>query len=210
MWSVEKICNKISNNIATELNFDEEKEAVINYGIFAVIQIAFSIVLIMIFGLLFNVFAESLIIAFTISILRQSSGGAHASTPGKCAAVGTIVSVGFAVMAKFTNKNIIIIISIGVIVFLWSFYIVYKLAPVDSAAKPIKNQKKRKKLKRSSMIILSVYLIIVASNILLYYYKGNISILTYTSCIYIGLVWQVFSLTKSGHLILGKIDAFFK
>ena len=86
----------------------------------------------------------------------------------------------------------------------------YKLAPVDSAAKPIKNQERRKKLKRSSMMILSVYLVIAIANILYHYYSVNVSVLTYTLCIYMGLVWQIFSLTKSGHLILGKIDAFFK
>lgn len=210
MSKIEKLSNNISANIAKELNLDIEKKEIINYGLFAVIQILFSIVLTMIFGLIFNVFLESLIVAFTISILRKSSGGAHASTPGRCAILGTIVSVGFGLVAKLIEKNAVIISLIGIIIFFWSFYIVYKLAPVDSAAKPIKNQERRKKLKRSSMMILSVYLVIAIANILYHYYSVNVSVLTYTLCIYMGLVWQIFSLTKSGHLILGKIDAFFK
>lgn len=210
MSKIEKLSNNISANIAKELNLDIEKKEIINYGLFAVIQILFSIVLTMIFGLIFNVFLESLIVAFTISILRKSSGGAHASTPGRCAILGTIVSVGFGLMAKLIEKNAVTISLIGIIIFFWSFYIVYKLAPVDSAAKPIKNQERRKKLKRSSMMILSVYLVIAIANILYHYYSVNVSVLTYTLCIYMGLVWQIFSLTKSGHLILGKIDAFFK
>lgn len=210
MSKIEKLSNNISANIAKELNLDIEKKEIINYGLFAVIQILFSIVLTMIFGLIFNVFLESLIVAFTISILRKSSGGAHASTPGRCAILGTIVSVGFGLVAKLIEKNAVTISLIGIIIFFWSFYIVYKLAPVDSAAKPIKNQERRKKLKRSSMMILSVYLVIAIANILYHYYSVNVSVLTYTLCIYMGLVWQIFSLTKSGHLILGKIDAFFK
>lgn len=210
MWSVEKICNKISNNIATELKCDEEKKLVINYGIFAIIQMGIAICLTIIFGLLFNVVAEALIVSFTISILRKSSGGAHASTPGRCAILGTIVSVGFGLVAKRIEKNAVTISLIGIIIFFWSFYIVYKLAPVDSAAKPIKNQERRKKLKRSSMMILGAYLVIAIANILYNYYSVNVSVLTYTLCIYMGLVWQIFSLTKSGHLILGKIDDFFK
>lgn len=210
MSKIEKLSNKISDNMAKELNLDIEKKEIINYGLFAVIQIAFSIILTMIFGLIFNVFLESLIIAFTISILRKSSGGAHAGTPGRCAVLGTIVSVGFGLIAKFIKKDVVMILIIGIMIFLWSFYIVYKLAPVDSVAKPIKNQERRKKLKRSSMMILSVYLVLAIANILYYYYSGNVSVLTYTLCIYMGLVWQIFSLTKSGHLILGNIDAFFK
>lgn len=210
MSKIEKLSNNISANIAKELNLDIEKKEIINYGLFAVIQILFSIVLTMIFGLIFKVFFESLIVAFTISILRKSSGGAHASTPGRCAILGTIVSVGFGLVAKRIEKNAVTISLIGIIIFFWSFYIVYKLAPVDSAAKPIKNQERRKKLKRSSMMILSVYLVIAIANILYHYYSVNVSVLTYTLCIYMGLVWQIFSLTKSGHLILGKIDDFFK
>ena len=210
MLNVEKICNKISNNIATELKFDEEKKSVINYGMFAVIQMVIAIGLTIIFGFVFHVLVEALIVSFVISILRQSSGGAHARTPGRCAVLGTVVSVGFGLLSKFVDKSLIAIMLTGIIIFLWSFYIVYKLAPVDSAAKPIKKQESRKKLKRSSIIILSVYLIIVIVNIIYYYYTSNISVLTYTICIYMGLVWQIFSLTKSGHLILGKIDAVFK
>lgn len=210
MWSIEKICNKISNNIAEELKFDEEKKSVINYGIFAVIQMGIAIGLTIIFGFAFHAVVEALIVSFVISILRKSSGGVHASSPGRCAILGTIVSVGFGLLAKFVDKSLIVIIAIGIVIFLWSFYIVYKLAPVDSAAKPIKNQERRKKLKRSSMAILSVYLIMAIVNIIYCYYKGNVSVLTYTLCIYMGLVWQIFSLTKIGHLILGKIDAFFK
>ncbi|MFR4582059.1 accessory gene regulator ArgB-like protein [Clostridium cadaveris] len=210
MSKIENLSNRISDNIARELKSDKDKKEIINYGLFAVIQITFSIILTMIFGLVFNALSESLIVAFTISILRKSSGGAHAGTPERCAVLGTFVSVGFGLLSKFVGKNLVAIIFIGIIIFLWSFYIIYKLAPVDSAAKPIKNQERRKKLKRSSIIILSVYLIIVIVNIIYYYYTNNVSVLTYTLCIYMGLVWQIFSLTKSGHLILGKIDAVFK
>lgn len=210
MLSVEKICNKISNNIATELKFDEEKKSVINYGMFAVIQMGIAIGLTIIFGFAFHVVVEALTVSFVISILRKSSGGAHAGTPGRCAVLGTVVSVGFGLLAKFVDKSLIAIMLTGIVIFSWSFYIIYKLAPVDSAAKPIKKQERRKKLKRSSIIILSVYLIIAIVNIIYYYYKNNVSVLTYTVCIYMGLVWQIFSLTKSGHLILGKIDAVFK
>ena len=210
MINIEKICNNFYTRIANELKLDDERKSVINYGIFAFIQMSFSIILVIIFGIIANVPIEALIVSFTISILRKSSGGVHASSPGRCGAIGTIISVGFGLIAKYIHLKINSILFVGIIIFLWSFYIIYKLAPVDSAAKPIKNQERRKKLKRSSIIILSVYLIIVIVNIIYYYYTSNIIVLTYTVCIYMGLVWQIFSLTKSGHLILGKIDAVFK
>jgi len=204
MMRIEYICEKISNNIAQELNLDDDKRSVINYGIFAFIQMGICIVLVIVFGFIFNVVLESLIISFTISILRKSSGGVHASSPGRCAIIGTIASVGMGLISKHINVSFSLVILIGSIIFIWSYYIVSELAPVDSIAKPIKSIKKRNRLKKSSMVILSVYLIIVIINNLYFYFMKNSNVLVYSLCIYMGLLWQVFSLTKYGYLVMGK------
>lgn len=209
MINIEKISEKISSNIAQELNFDNDKKSIINYGIFALIQIGICIALVIIFGFIFNVTFEALIISFTISILRKNSGGVHATSPGRCAIIGTFASVGMALILKYINFDFSLIIFVGSIVFIWSYYTIYKLAPVDSIAKPIKSLKKRKRLKKNSIMILSVYLIVVLIIILCYLVIKNYSLLTYILCIYMGLLWQVFSLTKCGHLVMGKLDKLF-
>jgi accessory gene regulator B len=210
MIKIEDMCESFSNNIARELELDDDKRSVINYGIFAFIQMLICIVLVMVFGLIFNVVIESLIVSFTTSILRKSSGGVHASSPGKCAIIGTIISVGFGLISKYINVSLGLIGLVGCVVFLWSYYTVYQLAPVDSIAKPIRSVEKRTRLRNSSMLILSVYLIIVITEILHYYFMRNPSSLVYSLCIYMGMLWQVFSLTKYGHLVMGKLDKLFK
>lgn len=205
MFKIENICEKFSNYIAQELNFDDDKRSIINYGIFAFIQMGICIALVIIFGFIFNVTIEALITSFTISILRKSSGGVHAHSPERCAVIGTITCVGMALIAKHINFSFSFIILVGSIIFIWSYYILYKLAPVDSIAKPIKSIEKRKRLKKSSIMILSIYLIIVVFNILCYLAMKNFNLLTYSICIYMGLLWQVFSLTKCGHLVIGKL-----
>ena len=205
MFKIENICEKVSGYISKELNFDDDKKSVINYGIFAFIQMGICIALVIIFGFIFNVTIEALIISFTISILRKSSGGVHAKSPERCAVIGTVASVGMGLICKYINVSFSFVILVGIIIFIWSYYIVYKSAPVDSIAKPIKNIEKRKRLKKSSIIILNVYLIVVVINILCYSIMKNFSLLTYSLCIYIGLLWQVFSLTKCGHLVIGKL-----
>ncbi|MFL0167325.1 accessory gene regulator ArgB-like protein [Candidatus Clostridium helianthi] len=206
MLKIENTCEKISNYIAKELNFDDDKKSVINYGIFAFIQMGICIVLVIAFGLIFNVTIEALIVSFTISILRKSSGGVHSKSPERCAIIGTASSVGMALICKYINDvTLSTVILSGGIIFIWSYYIVYKLAPVDSVAKPIKSIERRNKFKKVSIKILSIYLIIIISNISCYMYLENFRLLTYSLCIYMGILWQVFSLTKSGHLILGKL-----
>lgn len=210
MFSVEEVSSKISNSITKELELDENKRAVVNYGIFAIMHTALSVGFVIVFGALFNVLIEALVITLTISILRKSAGGAHASSPGICAFVGTVLSVGMSLVIKNINLSINVVIIISIFIFIWSYWVVYKLAPVDSPSKPIRTDAKRKRLKKSSILILSVYLVIIVGNITGYYATQNVDLLVYSGCIHIGLLWQIFSLTQKGHIVLEKLDALFK
>lgn len=208
MIKIECLCEKITNYISEELNLNYEKKSVVNYGIFAFIQMGISILLIIILGLFFNVVPEALIISFTVSILRKSSGGAHANSPESCAIIGTVISIGSAIILIKIYVNLPLFILSGIIIFIWSFYTVNKLAPVDSIAKPIKNIEKRQRLKRSSIRILSLYIITLVINYVIYLYSDKRTFLTYSLCIYIGTLWQVFSLTKRGHDFYRYINKF--
>ncbi|ACA55486.1 accessory gene regulator ArgB-like protein [Clostridium botulinum] len=211
MINTETISNNIAKKIALELNLDNDKKEVIAYGTFAFFQTIFSIFLIIIFGYLFNVQIEALMISFTISILRKSSGGVHATSPNNCAIIGTTICVGFAIIVVFLASSLInlnILLFLGAIIFVWSYYIIYKLAPVDSKAKPIEKSKRVKKLKKSSIITLSVYLVIILINFVLYYKMMNKKYIIYSLCVYSGIVWQTFTLTQYGHLVVKKLDDF--
>ncbi|WP_160691802.1 accessory gene regulator B family protein [Clostridium sp. C2-6-12] len=210
MFRIESVCKKISDDIAKELNLDEDKKSVIYYGLFATTQIGICILLVIIFGAILNITIEALIVSFTISILRKSSGGIHASSPRKCAIISTIISIGMGLICKKLYINISFTILIGVLIFVWSYLTVYKVAPVDSLAKPIKSDKKRNRLKRNSIVILSIYLIIIFLDLLYFYYKKNLSALSYSYCIYMGILWQVFSLTKCAGVLMEKLDKYFK
>ena len=204
--NLQLLSRNISNNLKKELNLDEDKRSIIEYGIFSFLHMVVSILLVGIIGFIFNVMIEALIVSFTGAILRKFSGGAHASTSMNCDILGILICVIPVYLIRNINLNINYIIFIGILLYIISFIIVYKLAPVDSPNKPIKKQEKIKRLKRGSIIILSIYMIIVAINISMFYiYKFN-SLLVYCSCIYIGILWQVFTLTKYGHIIVNKID----
>lgn len=206
MIKIEQLCENISNYIATELNLEQDKKSVVNYGIFAFIHMIICIILVVIFGIIFNVMIEALIISFTASILRKSSGGVHASSPEKCVVIGTISTIIIALISKNLNLSYNLNILFGALVFSFSYYIIYKLAPVDSISKPIKNIKKRNKLKKTSIKIIFIYLLISVVNIILYFLTENYVFLTYSMCVYMGVLWQVFSLTHIGHVILGKLN----
>ena len=207
--SLELLSKNIANNLKRELDLDEDKRSIIEYGLFAFFHMGISILLVAIVGAIFNVMIEALIISFVVAILRKFSGGAHASTAINCAIVGVLVSVIPAYLIRNINFNSNYIISIGILLYIISFITIYKLAPVDSPNKPIKKAEKIKRLKRGSIIILSIYMIIVLFNIITTYVSKNNVLLLYSSCIYIGILWQVFTLTKFGHFIVNIIDSLF-
>lgn len=208
---MEKITNSIASKIASELEFDENKREVVAYGTFAILHTIVSISLVAIFGAVFGVALEALTISFTTSVLRKYSGGVHASSPGRCAAIGTILCIGQALLIVLLapRVNVVIAIILGIIVFVISIYLVLRLAPVDSTAKPIKREEKRKQMRRCSIYILVTYFVFAVTLIVLYHVTNNFRFITFTLCIYIGILWQVFTLTKIGHKAVNNLDRFF-
>lgn len=210
MSQIEKVSTILASRISQELKLDNDQEEVIAYGTFAIIQMVVSFFLVTIFGWIFHVLIQVLIVSFSISILRKYSGGVHASSPSICNIIGTIVSVGFAISLNYTYLaiNLWMIIFAGLLIFAGAFLIIYKLAPVDSPAKPIKTAKKRKRMKKGSIFVICTYFLIVIVIVLSYFQTLEKSLLLYALCIYVGVGWQVFTLTKAGHIVLTKLDTY--
>ncbi|SMC24552.1 accessory gene regulator B [Clostridium acidisoli DSM 12555] len=209
MFLLERLSIKIGHTVAIRLNLDNNHEEILTYGAFGLLQTFFSIFLIMTFGFLFHVFFESLVISFSISILRKYSGGVHSCSPNRCALIGTFVCVSFSLFTIFILKTLplTIIFLLIIISFIYSYYYIHKHAPVDSSAKPINNILKRQKLKQSSLIIVCILYGIISILLLLYINSSNINFLIYAFCISIGTTWQTFTLTYLGHKFIHKIDS---
>lgn len=206
MIDIGEFSNKIATKIVMETDGDEERKSVIEYGIFAILQMGVALIFTAIFGLLFNVFIEALIVSFSISILRKCSGGVHATSPTRCIVIGTLICILIPKLVITININSMYSIILGVIAFIISYYIVYKLAPVDSKNKPIKKLERRKKLKRKSINIINIYLVIAIVFIIIDHFYNIHNMIIYFECLYLGMLWQVISLTKIGHLAVNKFD----
>lgn len=208
---MERIANNIADYIASELNYDNDKRDVIAYGAFALLQTLLSIALVVIFGLAFHLVTEVLILSFSASILRKYSGGAHASSPGICTLMSIIFPLVQAFLISLFMKSSVglgSVIFLGFLIFIWGYYTIVKLAPVDSPSKPIKKEEKRKRMKKGSIVILSIYLLSAILCMYLYFFMNDKIFVVYTLCIYFGIVWQVFTLTNIGHKFIHIIDKF--
>lgn len=213
MFLIESLSNKIGYKIAKNLELDKDSEEIIAYGAFSLLQISWSILLIVLFGIVFNVLMEVFVIFFTISMLRKYSGGVHASSPGRCTIVGITVCVGFGLIIHnlYWTFNFYWVLFFSSISLIFSYYIVYKLAPVDSIAKPIIKMETKRCLRTKSITILITLFIIVFIMLIFYFrYNNYIFLPKSVLCICVGTVWQSFTLTNQGHKILTRIDDILK
>lgn len=207
MFSIENTTKKITNIICDELNLDDNKKQILNYGGFAIIHALMSILLTIILGLIFNVVVEALILSFSISILRKFSGGVHASTPNNCIILGNFICISCAIIVKFViignvaETNLIYLDLLG---FLWCYYILYKLSPVDNPNKPLRNKKKKLALKKKSIITIVIYQSIFLIMVL---YSPN-ELVGYSTALFLGALWQCFTLTNPCFKLITTLDSF--
>ena len=206
---MERFSKAVAAKLADELEYDNDKREVMAYGAFALIQMLISVGLVVIFGFMFHVVIEALIISFTASILRKYSGGVHASSPNTCTFLGIVVCVGFALLIKLVLApwiDIYKFLIFGVVLFTWSFYTVNKLAPVDTPNKPIKSDAKRNRMRKGSFAVMGIYFFLICINLLVYIYFDLDAFFVYSICLTFGVFWQVFTLTRIGHGVIERLD----
>ena len=157
----ENISNKLTEVIANELNYSEDKKEIIVYAIETVLLFVLGLLSIFLLGFTLNALLPAFVAAIFGGLLRRVSGGAHFNTPLKCL---TISSITYALIGVLTKQIVSYDLSnqpILIIILLISFILVAFLAPVDSESKPIRSSSLKVKLKISSMVfIIASYLLI--------------------------------------------------
>ena len=203
---MERLVGQQARKIAEALSYDAEKEAVIRYGLLAIVQIVVTLVLVFLFGLLVGAPVQALIICLAVSILRKYSGGVHADNVDFC----TIFSVIYCTVTSVISIWLAgaysqwWMLSAITLVYAASFYIAYRYVPVDSPNKPIKSAQKIKRMRRGSFLILGVYTLISVTFFLL---SSRVPVFqSYGIGLLFGVSWQVLTLTPLGAILLHKLN----
>lgn len=208
---MEKISNFLATKLSTELNLDNEKKQIIQYGMFAIIQIIVTVATVAFGGIILGVAIEALILMFTASTLRRYSGGAHATTPLRCLFIGTSICLLQAILVVIADNLIqsnIILLILGALIYILSYYMITKYVPVDSVKKPIRSEAKKRRMKKGAKKIINMEFLIVL--VLLVLMSWNIrNCQRYIFCIYLGVIWQMFTITELGHKLIYGIDSWF-
>lgn len=209
---MEKLAKKIAEVIGDSLGQDSEQKAVVAYGLAAILQFIVIFLASAVIGLLGGFFIESMIMLFAVGLLKRSVGGAHATTMLSCtvmsilniAAVGAVAHYGFGRTVMLWPAAVLAILLYSV-----SFILVYKLAPVDSANKPIVKPEKIKRLRKTAFITLAVYTALSAAGIIAAFAGKSANLIGLAIAFAFAAGWQSFMLTLPGRRLIAAADNLF-
>lgn len=201
------LTKRLSSSICQSLNITGDEREVVEYGMIALVQILVLIPSIIIIGSLTGTVFSALIICFSASLLRKSSGGVHVSSINICTIMGITFCLGASVLIQYFLDSRVSIIALSVLViisFLTALVVILTKAPVDTENKPIRTDKKKKRLRKESLVLLAFYACV---SMLLIYFSFDYHIATvYLWSILFGMMWQILTLTHTGEKIIGGID----
>lgn len=142
--------------------YDEEKLAIIKYGLEGLYMQISKIVVIMIISAILGIFKEMVIFLLIYNVIRTTSFGLHATKSWICLLSSTLIFIGFPIICKYLviSKYIKLVINIIVIGF------IFKNSPADTYKRPIINPKRRLFYKYIStfIVIIFAYLSILISD----------------------------------------------
>lgn len=208
MYLIEKVSKKLASQTAMILNLDSEREEVLAYGALNLFHTSFSTILLILFGILTKSLLEILVISLTSALLRQYSGGAHATSPSRCAISSVILFGGLSQIVKYAIifDSIQQVLIYQVISFVFVIFIFYKYCPVDTPNKRISNKEIKDRLRMASfkfaILLLGLTVILWA----IYAKYGLPEALASVVCIQTGMAWQAVSITFLGRSLIKAID----
>lgn len=208
MIIIETLAHKIADRIALQLDFDEDKKAVVAYGLIGILQLVALFTVITIIGIIFDFWYECMIIFLGVGIIRKSTGGVHAKTMKGCNIISTISITLLSALSRYLIGmpiNIYVNLGVSILVFVICFIIFYLRVPVDSPNKPIVKSEKIKRLRKQSFFILTLLFFIAITFILLTTYYTRFYSLAVS--IRLTMLWQLLTLTETGALFIEKIDS---
>lgn len=208
---MEKAAHDLSEKIAFYMQYDEEKKAVIEYGLIAILNIMVIGLIISFISIFYHMWFESILIFLGVGVLKKSTGGAHAETMLGCIIISvfsiTLLAAASRYMLSF-KLNIYMNIGMTILITALSCIIFYRLVPVATANKPIKKLEKIKRLRQQSFILVGFYTVISILMIILAptYYRLN----SLAFSMHFVLIWQTFMVTRFGQRFISLFDLKFK
>ena len=151
---MKKIIMKYTMNmIKKNGDYDEEKLAIIKYGLEGLYLTVTKLLVIFLLAYILNILKEVIIFLLIYNIIRTTSFGLHATKSWICLLSSTLIFIGFPIVCKYMYLNNYNKLILGLVLILF----IYKNSPADTHKRPIVNPKRRMFFKYSSTFIAIIF-----------------------------------------------------
>ena len=164
---MEKFSSKlIEFFVSNDLIKNEDKE-IYEYAVNIILSSLIHIATVMIIGLCFNLFIESLVFYFSFIAIRKFAGGYHAKTPVRCYLFSFASNIIILCLVKWLSSINTLFIFIFIIFELLCVVLILLISPLDTENNPLTGQEK--KMYRMLTSIITILIFIISS---LCFFKG--------------------------------------
>lgn len=207
---MEQLAHRWAQKIGTTLGTDEERIAVMAYGLTALLQLVLIFLAAALLGWALGFFGESMIVFFSVGFLRRLIGGAHAGSFNGCLVVSIFCIGFFSALAHYVLPlcPFWVLCGASLAIYLTAVVLIARLAPVDSPNKPVRSLEKRRRLRRSAFGVMVVFALLTAAALLWQIRGGNCA--RYIWALNLSVLWQTTMLTGCGSRLIRIVDLRFK
>lgn len=164
---MEKIGSKIIEFFASNDLIKNEDKEIYKYAFNIILSSLIHIATVMILGLCFNLFIESLVFYFSFIAIRKFAGGYHAKTPVRCYLFSFASNIIILCLVKWLSSINTLFIFIFIIFELLCVVLILLISPLDTENNPLTGQEK--KMYRMLTSIITILIFIISS---LCFFKG--------------------------------------
>lgn len=195
--SVHALGRKVGMYVAN-VTINPNQAAMLGYGAEIALGSVLKLAILFLIAAFLGVVFEVSVLLLVSGLLRTLSGGAHCSAYYRCllTSVLIITSLGYMIKVMFLFlQELPGLILAGVLML--SLYLFWRYAPQAPLNKPLKSKAMEDKFRKLTLIaalLVSCISIIIGPGYLISW------ILAF------GLLWQAFTLTPSGHVLIKKLD----
>ncbi|MEW5899033.1 MAG: accessory gene regulator B family protein [Bacillota bacterium] len=193
-----------ARHLAIKASLSEEKEVILAYVIEVLVVNVSNAALTLLLGFLLGVLPGTTVCLATVAAFRLFAGGAHASSPWRCALVTILIFPALALLAATLSplKQQYVDFLAVVAIFTGLVLIVLR-APVDSPSAPVISPVRRKRLKYLSILVLFIVAaIVIYLRNSAWAYAPEIRL-----CFILSVLWVSLILSGAGHRLMTLIDS---
>lgn len=189
--------------LTEKTGLSSEKEVILAYSIEVLVINLGNILFTLLLAALLGVLPGVLSCLIAVFLFRHTAGGAHSSSPWRCAVITIVVYPALALLAVYlARQGVIFIDALSATAILIGLITIVVLAPADSPAAPIISPYRRKKLKILSLTVLTL----TTAAIILLRWSDWVYAPQVRMCLILTVMWVSFMLSKPGHSLMCLVD----